>query len=276
MEQPLSQVRTLVRQLLNDEMVPGQETDFADDEIDVHIWQVIQEISMVRPRIVWETKQTTAASREIDISSITDLLLVNKAEWRVGTTPPDYRNVIVKDSSTIILDILTVPSAAETVSLECHKLHSLTEEDSTLDAQAEHCLLLGASAKVGLAWINTVRGNVKSALALLTDVNGAIENMTARITKAVTDLTTGRGYINKVNYGGNPENDYATYASRELANASTYLAQSQGYVREMTARLNSAGVINSYQAWANMRLMEYRQALRRIAVPQVSQIYPKS
>jgi len=275
MGQPLSQVRTVVRQLLNDELVPGENLDFKDDEIDVHIWRLVHQISMVRPRVVWETVSTTAGSRELSVASISDLLSVNRAEYRTGQTPPSYRNVLVKDSSTVLLDVYFSPSGNETVYLECHKLHTLTEAESTLDPQGDNCLILGVTAGVALAWVNSVRANVKSALSLLTNVNSAVDNMTGRVAKAVEDLTTGRGYINKVNYGGNPEADYAAYAARELSNAATYLSQSQGYLREMTARLNSAGVVNSYLSWANARLLEYRQELQRIAVPKVSQIYPK-
>jgi len=62
----------------------------------------------------------------------------------------------------------------------------------------------------------------------------AIDNMTARINQSIDNLQIGQTYINKVNYGGAPENDYATYAGKELNNANTFLGQARGYLGEIT------------------------------------------
>jgi len=258
----LSAIRTTVRQFLRDEFESAEDYDFPDDEIDLHIADCLVEISERRPYEVKETLTTTATSKELDISSIVDLLEVDKIEFRTAQDPPDYRNCEVF-GSILTMDINFKPLADENVYLYCHKVHQLTEDTSTL-------------AKVALAWINQVRAQVKEALDRITDVNASIGTMSARITQAIDDLTTGRPFINKISHGGRPERDYVGYAARELGNASGYLSQSQGYLRELTSRLSISGVINSYQVWANNKLALYRQDLRRLARARTYTEYPKS
>jgi len=135
----------------------------------------------------------------------------------------------------------------------------------------------------------------------------AIDKMTERITQALTDLATGRPTIGKVNVGGHPYRDFVAVAASELSSAATFLNQARGYlavdtpagqygnyaarelsnangclnqaggqVRELSARLSIAGVINSYQAWANNKLALYRADLGRLATARVYKEYPKS
>ena len=274
MAKTFSAIRSTVRQFVHDEFEVSEEQDFASDEIDLHIDACKVEISQRRPYEVKE-ELTTEASRELDISDIEDLLEVEKAEFPVGNYPPDYRNVSIF-GNTLTIDIATEPTADQTIYLYCLKVHQLTEESSTLSPLLEKLLIDGTVAKVALSWVNQVRTQTSEALARITDVNSSIDNMSARITQAMADLTSGRPLINQVNVGGNPEADYASYASRELGNANSYLGQSQGYLRELTGRLSISGVINSYQTWANNKLDLYRADLGRLATARTYTEYPKS
>uniref|UniRef100_A0A6M3J7C2 Uncharacterized protein n=1 Tax=viral metagenome TaxID=1070528 RepID=A0A6M3J7C2_9ZZZZ len=139
-----------------------------------------------------------------------------------------------------------------------------------------------------------------------TNAKTAIDKVGARINQALTDLELGRTYINKVNYGGAPESDYGNYASRGLQVASEDLRQAGAYLnqhstsgrygdysardlsvangyfnkagnslRELTSRLSIAGVINSYQTWANNQLALYKRALVKIERPRIWREYLK-
>jgi len=272
----LSAIRSTIRQFLNDEFVEGSEQDFQNDELDLHIGECLAEISQRRPYEVKETL-TTEASKELSISSIEDLLEVEKAEFPVGSDPPDYRNVSVF-GTTLTIAIDSKPSAGETVYLFCHELHQLTEETSTLSPQIESLLVAGSVAKAALGWINQIRKQVAEAITKIADMNTAIGNMTSETTgieQAIKDLAAGRTLgFNKVYVGRDPMGDYAAFAARELGNANAYLAQSQGYLRELTSRLSISGVINSYQAWANNKLILYQRDLKRLAKPKTNRRYP--
>ena len=339
MAKTLSAVRAMVRQFLRDEFESSSEQDFKDDEIDLYIGDCLAEISERSPYVVKETLQTTANSRELDISSIEDLLEIDRLEYKTGSNPRDNRNFIEIDADTIEIDTTLTPAAAEDVYVYCRKLHQLSESASTLKPQLERVLIDGSVAKVALSWINQLRVQVKEAATIITKIdaaigamsapitraiadlttgrpliaetrataNAAIDAMSVRITQAIADLTTGRPLINKVSVGGDPESDYATYAARELASAATFLNQARGYlavdtpagqygnyaarelsnatgylnqagghIRELSARLSIAGVINSYQTWANNKLVLYQRDLSRLARPQTNIRYPKS
>ncbi|MBA7700445.1 hypothetical protein ES703_109159 [subsurface metagenome] len=200
---------------------------------------------------------------------------MDKAEFPVGSDPPDYRNVSVF-GTTLTIDIGTKPTADQTIYLFCHKVHQLTEESSTLGPELEKLLIDGATAQTALAWINQIRAQVKAATTSIAEVNTAIDAMAARITQAIADLTTGRPLIvetratadaaidlmtdritqaladltsgrpliNKINIGGKPQADYAAYASRELSAAISYLNQARGYLSVDTP----AGQYGNYAA----------------------------
>jgi len=164
MAKTLSAIRHTVRQFLKDEFVSGTEYDFKDDELDLHIGEVLVEISEKRPRIVRETV-VSGGTREEDISSIEDLIgeRVEKAEYPVGNNPPDYRDVSFVDDDTVLINIETAPTSGQNLYLYCHKVHLLTESSSTLKSDLEKVLVEGAVAKAALAWCNQMRSQIVPA-----------------------------------------------------------------------------------------------------------------
>lgn len=194
MAKTLSATRTMIRQMLRDEFVSGEAFHFPDDELDLYIGHCLVELSDAVPYEVKETLSTTASSKELDISSIEDLLDVDKIEFRVGNEPPDYHNCSIFGNTLRMKTDLT-PLADEDVYLYCHKVHQLTEESSTLNPRLEKVLVDGVIAHAALGWINEYRTQLVAAIASISDVNTAVGNMTARITQAINDLTTGRTKI---------------------------------------------------------------------------------
>lgn len=163
----------------------------------------------------------------------------------------------------------------ETVYLSCRKVHELTDDATSLTPELESVLVKGAVANAALSWISVLKTHIDEAVAKIDDVNAAIGDVTARITQAEADLTAGRLLVNKVNIGNQPEGYYANYAATELSNANAYLGKSSGHLRELTARLSISGAINSYQTWANNKMMLYQRDLEILVKPRTKRKYRK-
>lgn len=151
MSKYLSAIRAEIRQMLRDEFVSGTDFEFANDEIDIHIGHCLREISKVKPYETKETLTTTADSKELDISSITDLLEVEKVEYPAGEDPREFRNFSIWGDA-LTIDIDTAPATTgENVYLYCAKLHSLTQSSSTLKPLLEMLLVDGVCAYAAIA-----------------------------------------------------------------------------------------------------------------------------
>lgn len=141
----LAAVVVVIRQKLRDEEDSVRDLTWATDELLLKIDDVLGEISEASPNWVHETLQTSAASRELDISSIEDWNHIDEVEYPVGNDPKSIRNCeIVGNTLTILTNLL--PSAGQDVYLYCAKLHQLTQSDSTLTPKLERLLVLGVSA----------------------------------------------------------------------------------------------------------------------------------
>lgn len=276
----LDAIRDEARQHLRDEFVEGSDTDFAYDELEMLINNVLVEISEVSPYMVKETLTTTSGSRELDISDIEDLIgtaedAIEQVEYRVDHTPRELRNFSEREAGTIWLEIDFDPSAGESVYLFCRKVHQLTRNSTTLRAREERLLVLGTVAMAAGNWINKIRSFIDNADTIMATANTTTDNMSARITQAVTDIASARTYMNKINVGGRPQNDYAGAAAKELDGAITYLQQGQGYFRELNANLTIANAIRTYQNWANNQLALFRVELGKIRRRRSFETYPR-
>jgi len=143
-------IRALVRQLLRDEFDPAGTMEWQDDELDIYIGARLADISDARPYEVKESVSLTVNSIEYDVSDIEDLIEVTHAEYPVGTTNPDLRNVS-RWGDTVRIDTTRRPSGTEDAYLYCHKLHSVTESTSTLNVRQEKLLVVGVAAMAARA-----------------------------------------------------------------------------------------------------------------------------
>ena len=91
------------------------------------------------------------SAKELDISDITNLLEVEKAEYPTRSDPQEFRNVSVF-GDILRLDVDTEPDDGDEIFLYCNKVHSLTESASTLKPQHEDVLVKGIVAKAAQAW----------------------------------------------------------------------------------------------------------------------------
>jgi hypothetical protein len=154
-----SAIRETVRQLLRDEF-SEEETEFADDELDIHINECLVEISQRRPYEVKETVESDG-TKEVDISEIENLLEVEKVEYPTGSDPPSFQKFSVFGDTLRIED--TTPTSGEDIYLYCHKVHQVTESASTLKPDLEKVLVEGVVAKAAMAFLNKMRDQIVPA-----------------------------------------------------------------------------------------------------------------
>jgi len=143
----LSTMRTLVRRDLKDEDAANYR--WQDNEIDRAISRALAELSRYVPREMKSTIATTGASREIDISSLTDRVSVDRVEFPVGNTPRSFQRLVV------YADTITLTGSVEGNGEECYiywgKVHTLDGVGSTIPSYLEDVLALGAAAYAVLA-----------------------------------------------------------------------------------------------------------------------------
>ena len=153
-----SDIRASARDILRDEFVEGVDLEWEADELNRLIQLTLREVELKIPYEVKKTTLddssstaivTTADSKEIDISEITDLIRVFAVEYRTGKTPKQFRNFTrFADILTMVINFL--PSADEAVHLYCHKKHTLTDATSTLKPDAEAVLVQGVVARAAM------------------------------------------------------------------------------------------------------------------------------
>lgn len=143
----LAEMRTLVRRDLKDE--DSSSYRWQDNEIDRAISRALLELSRHSPREMKTTITTTDGSREIDISSLTDRISVDRVEFPLDKTPRSFQRF------SVYQDTLTLIGDDEGDGTDCHvywsKVHTLDESTSTVPAYLEDVLALGAAAYAVLA-----------------------------------------------------------------------------------------------------------------------------
>jgi len=143
-----SEMRTIVRRDLHDE--DSENYRWSDGELDRHIAHAVKDFSDATPYEQKATIPTTEGSREIDISSLSDRIMVDAVEYPVGMFPKSYqRFAIWQDTLTLLGD--EVPDGSN-----CHiyygKLHTLDAETSTIPSRFEDLIAIGAAGYALVEW----------------------------------------------------------------------------------------------------------------------------
>jgi len=143
----LTEMITLVRRDLRDETTPYQ---WSDDELTRHINRALKQLSERVPLPAKATLATTADSREINISSVTDRVMVQAVEYPVDEFPKRYQRF------SIWGDTLTIISGDEPDGSNCHiyygKLHTLDATTSTIPPKHEDLVATGACGYAAVSW----------------------------------------------------------------------------------------------------------------------------
>lgn len=119
---------------------------WSDDDLDRHIQHAVRDINRVVPREMKATGLTIAdpASRELDISSLTDLIEVIAVEYPVGSYPRRLRHFETW-GATLSLLADTMPAAGASICVYYTIQHTVDAAGSTLPAYLEDIVLVGAA-----------------------------------------------------------------------------------------------------------------------------------
>ena len=144
----LSEMRTIVRRDLHDE--DAENYRWTNDELDRHIAHAVKDFSEALPLEQKATKATTSDSREIDISSLSDRVMVAAAEYPVDKFPKSYQRFSLwGDTLTLLGD--EVPDGSNTY-IYYGKLHTLDVSTSTIPTEHEDIIATGACGYAAVEW----------------------------------------------------------------------------------------------------------------------------
>ena len=144
----LSEMRTIVRRDLHDEDASNYR--WTNDELDRHIAHTAKEFSEAIPLEQKATKATTSGSRELDISNLSDRVMVAAVEYPVDKFPKRYQRFSLwGDALTVLGD--EVPDGSN-VYIFYGKLHTLDASSSTIPQQFEDLIAAGAEGYAAVEW----------------------------------------------------------------------------------------------------------------------------
>ena len=259
--------RNAVRAALND----NDEEDllWTDDEIEQHILHAVRDISMMSPAEKKVALGMTASSKVVDISSLDDLINVDRVEYKPEQTPPTFRNYTevfankltidtgltpaatatgtltgtvtftrgnkavsaaggafsselatgnfikksdgvqyyrissITDDDNLVLEWASQDTGADTASATIYStgdpvyiyyaaMHDLDSDSSTIPDRLSQTVVDGAVAYTARAFCAGGMEKIQDAVDKFTDVETSLTATTARITKAVEDIAAGR------------------------------------------------------------------------------------
>ena len=144
----LNDMRAIVRRDLHDEDVNNYR--WTNDELDRHITHAVKDYSEAIPYEQKAIKATTSGSREIDIASLSDRIMVEAVEYPVGNFPRRYQRFAQwGDIITILGD--ETPDGSNAY-IYYGKLHTLSVSISTISTRHEDLIAAGASGYAAIEW----------------------------------------------------------------------------------------------------------------------------
>ena len=145
----LSQMRDRVRQDLHDEDATNYR--WTDAELDRHIQHAVRDLGLAISQEAKATLTTTAGSRDLSVTSLTDMVSVEAVEYPVDKYPPVY---VTFSLWGIILALLVedVPDGGESVYVYYGKLHTLDVSSSTIPSPLEDLVAIGSDGYAALEW----------------------------------------------------------------------------------------------------------------------------
>ena len=142
----IATMRGLVRRDLKDE--DSSNYRWTDDEIDRAVVRAVSEYSLYLPRQMKSTLATVDDSIEIDISSLTDRISVDRVEFPISNEPKTFTRVEVYQD---ILTFLETQGDGENCYIYWSAVHSIGAASSTIPTRHEHLIALGAAAYATLS-----------------------------------------------------------------------------------------------------------------------------
>jgi hypothetical protein len=144
----LNTMRAIVRRDLKDE--DEENYRWSDDELDRHIAHALKDFSEAVPLPAKATLPTTPDSRVIDISALTERVMVEAVEYPLEQFPPSYRRFALWGHAlTIFVD--EAPNG-DNCNVYYGVLHTLNAEGSTIDTKCEELIATGAEGYAAVEW----------------------------------------------------------------------------------------------------------------------------
>ena len=144
----LAEMRTVVRRDLHDE--DPQSYRWSDDELARHIAHAVKDFSQAIPCQQSATVPTTEGSREIDISTLSDRVMVEAVEYPVDSFPRDYQRFAIWENTLTLLGD-QVPDGSD-CRIYYGRLHTLDESTSTVPPRFEDVIPVGAAGYALVEW----------------------------------------------------------------------------------------------------------------------------
>jgi len=143
----LTEMRAIVRRDLHDEDADNYR--WTNDKLDRHIAHAVKDFSEAIPYEQKAVEATTSGSREIDIATITDRIMVEAVEYPVDRFPKRYQRFSLwADTLTLLGDEVPDGSNAH---IYYGKLHTLGES-STIPTLYEDLIAAGAGGYAAVEW----------------------------------------------------------------------------------------------------------------------------
>ncbi len=142
----LSDMTAIVRRDLHDE--EEAKYRWADTELERHITHAVKDFSEAVPLEQKVALATTPGSREIDISSLAGVVMVEAVEYPAGLFPKRYQRFSLWAGVLTVLGD-AVPDGRD-AGIYYGKLHSLTDESSTIPPKYEDLIATGAAGYAAL------------------------------------------------------------------------------------------------------------------------------
>jgi hypothetical protein len=140
-------IRARVRKDLHDE--DSGNYRWTDSVLDRHIDRTVYDFSLEIPREQKTTLTTTSGSRDISISSLTNLIAIERVEWPTLEFPPHYVGFTTWQT-TLTLDSVGAPSSVQNVFVYWLTVHTLDGSTSTIPVKYDELIAMGAAGYAAL------------------------------------------------------------------------------------------------------------------------------
>ena len=155
----LTDMRTRVRRDLRD--TDSSDERWSDDELNRHIERAVRELSLAAPVEAVASLATTAGSRDLSIAALADRVSIDAVEYPVGQYPPEHA-AFSSWGDTLTLAVDRAPGAGEPVTVYYSKLHTLTDDASTLPTALGDVVATGAGGYAALEWASFATNRVNA------------------------------------------------------------------------------------------------------------------
>jgi hypothetical protein len=141
----LTEMRARVREDLQD--TDSENYRWTNDEVDGAIDRVVLEYSLHAPIQQQTDIATTDGETELDISTLTGLVKVESVEFPLGKTPRYMQHIEYWAGSLYMQD----EGDGTNARVRWTKKHTLTAESSTIPAEHEEIIVLGATGYLAMS-----------------------------------------------------------------------------------------------------------------------------